>query len=139
MLPKEILKKIRQIEIKTNNIVNTVFAGEYHSVFKGRGMEFEEVREYQPGDDIRTIDWNVTARMSLPFVKSYREERELTVMLLVDASSSGSFGTHQQMKGEIALLYFALRYFNFIKNFLYNIFRGHLFSFCFVRNTYPMP
>lgn len=116
MLPKEILKKIRQIEIKTNNIVNTVFAGEYHSVFKGRGMEFEEVREYQPGDDIRTIDWNVTARMSLPFVKSYREERELTVMLLVDASSSGSFGTHQQMKGEIATEICALLAFSAIRN-----------------------
>jgi uncharacterized protein (DUF58 family) len=116
MLPKEILKKIRRIEIVTNSIINTVFAGEYQSVFKGTGMEFEEVREYQPGDDIRNIDWNVTARTGTAFVKRYVEERELTVMLLVDASSSGEFGTFQQMKGEIAAELCALLAFSAIKN-----------------------
>ena len=102
MLPKEILQKIRRIEIQTRNLVNDVFSGEYHSVFKGRGMEFSEVREYQPGDSIRTIDWNVTARMGHPFVKKYVEERELTVILMVDASSSGQFGTCHKTKREIA-------------------------------------
>jgi uncharacterized protein (DUF58 family) len=116
MLPKEILKKIRRIEIVTNNIINTVFAGEYQSVFKGSGMEFEKVREYQPGDDIRTIDWNVTARTGSAHVKRYVEERELTVMLLVDASSSGKFGTFQQMKSEIAAEICALLAFSAIKN-----------------------
>jgi uncharacterized protein (DUF58 family) len=93
MLPKEIIRKVRRIEIRTKKLVNDVFSGEYHSIFKGRGMEFEEVREYQPGDDVRVIDWNVTARYGHPFVKSFKEERELTVMFLVDASSSGDFGT----------------------------------------------
>ena len=116
MLPKEIIKKIKQIEIRTSNIINTVFAGEYQSVFKGRGMEFDEVREYQQGDDVRTIDWNVTARMGAPFVKRYVEERELTVMLLVDASSSGQFGTFEQMKGEIATELCAVLAFSAIKN-----------------------
>jgi uncharacterized protein (DUF58 family) len=102
MLPKEIIRKVRGIEIRTKRLVNDVFSGEYHSIFKGRGMEFEEVREYQPGDDVRVIDWNVTARYGYPFVKKFKEERELTVMLLVDASSSGEFGTAQRMKGEIA-------------------------------------
>jgi len=116
MLPKDILKKIRRIEIRTDNLVNDLFCGEYHSVFKGRGMEFSEVREYQPGDDIRTIDWNVTARMGHPFVKKFVEERELTVMLLVDASSSGEFGTVEQMKGEIGVEICALLAFSAIKN-----------------------
>ena len=102
MIPKEILKKIRKIHIRTNHIVNNIFAGEYESAFRGRGMEFEEVREYAPGDDIRDIDWNVTARFGHPFVKVYREERELTIMLLVDASSSCFFGTQKQLKQELA-------------------------------------
>ena len=97
MLPKEIIRTVRRIEIRTKKLVNDVFSGEYHSIFKGRGMEFEEVREYQPGDDVRVIDWNVTARYGHPFVKRFKEERELTVMLLVDASSSGEFGTAQRM------------------------------------------
>ncbi|OQY27432.1 MAG: DUF58 domain-containing protein [Candidatus Cloacimonetes bacterium 4572_55] len=116
MIPKEILKKVKKIELTTRHIVNDVFAGEYHSVFKGRGMEFAEVREYQIGDDIRTIDWNVTARQGQPFVKIFNEERELTVMLLVDASSSGEFGTVDQMKGEIATEICALLAFSAIKN-----------------------
>ena len=116
MLPKDILKKIRRIEIRTNNLVNDLFCGEYHSVFRGRGMEFSEVREYQPGDEVRTIDWNVTARMDHPYVKKYVEERELTVMLLVDASSSGEFGTIEQMKGEIGVEICALLAFSAIKN-----------------------
>ncbi|HXK92106.1 MAG TPA: DUF58 domain-containing protein, partial [bacterium] len=103
MIPRELIRKIRRIEIRTNRMVNDVLAGEYHSVFKGRGVEFEEVREYMHGDDIRTIDWNVTARMGNPFVKRYREERELTVMLAVDASSSSLFGTADKMKGELAV------------------------------------
>jgi uncharacterized protein (DUF58 family) len=116
MIPKEILKKVRRLEITTRGMVNDVFSGEYHSVFKGRGMEFSEVREYQIGDDIRTIDWNVTARYGHPFVKVYEEERELTVMLLVDASSSGEFGTFERMKGEIAVEICALLAFSAIKN-----------------------
>ena len=116
MIPKEILKKVKRIEITTRGLVNDVFSGEYHSVFKGRGMEFAEVREYQPGDDIRTIDWNVTARMGHPFVKVFDEEREMTVMLLVDVSSSGNFGTYQRMKGEIATEICALLAFSAIKN-----------------------
>ena len=98
MLPADILKKVRRIEIRTNRLVNESLAGEYHSVFKGRGMEFSEVREYQFGDDIRMIDWNVSARFNHPFIKVFEEERELTVMLLVDVSGSGEFGTVQQMK-----------------------------------------
>jgi uncharacterized protein (DUF58 family) len=116
MLPKEIIKKVRRIEIRTKKLVNDVFSGEYHSIFKGRGMEFEEVREYQPGDDIRIIDWNVTARYGYPFVKKFTEERELTVMLLVDASSSGEFGTAQRMKGEIAAELCSVLAFSAIKN-----------------------
>ncbi len=116
MIPKEILKKVKRIEIQTRGLVNDVFSGEYHSVFKGRGMEFSEVREYQFGDDIRNIDWNVSARMGHPFVKVYEEERELTVMLLVDVSSSGNFGTVEQMKGEIAIEICALLAFSAIKN-----------------------
>lgn len=102
MLPKEVITKIRRIEIRTKRLVNDVFSGEYHSIFKGRGMEFMEVREYQPGDDIRIIDWNVTARYGYPFVKKFKEERELTVIFLVDASSSGQFGTRDRLKEEIA-------------------------------------
>ncbi len=116
MLPKEIIRKIRRIQITTSRFVNESLAGEYHSVFKGRGMEFDEVREYQHGDDIRTIDWNVTSRTGHPFVKRYVEERELTVMLLVDASASGSFGSAQKTKGEIAAEISALLAFSAIKN-----------------------
>lgn len=116
MIPKEILKKVRRLEITTRGMVNDVFSGEYHSVFKGRGMEFSEVREYQVGDDIRTIDWNVTARYGHPYVKIYEEERELTVILMVDVSSSGEFGTFERMKGEIAVEICALLAFSAIKN-----------------------
>jgi uncharacterized protein (DUF58 family) len=116
VLPKEIIKKIRRIEITTKKLVNDVFAGEYHSSFRGQGMEFEEVREYQPGDDIRLIDWNVTARTGTPFIKKYREERELSVMLLVDASSSGQFGTRTQLKGEMAAEICGLLAFSAIRN-----------------------
>jgi len=97
----EILKRVRRIEIKTRGLSNHIFAGEYHSAFKGRGMSFSEVREYTPGDDVKSIDWNVTARFSHPFVKVFEEERELTVMLLVDVSSSALFGTHQRLKREL--------------------------------------
>jgi uncharacterized protein (DUF58 family) len=100
--PKEILKKIRRIELRTRRLVNAVFAGQYHSVFKGRGMNFEEVREYAPGDEIRSIDWNVTARMNAPYIKKYTEERELTVMLMVDVSASGVFGSVELSKRELA-------------------------------------
>lgn len=99
---REILKRVRQIEIRSRRAVNDIMAGEYHSVFKGRGMEFDEVREYAPGDEIRDIDWNVTARTGRPFIKRYVEEREQTVFFVVDVSASGQFGTHQRMKGEIA-------------------------------------
>ncbi len=116
MLPKEIIRKVRRIEIRTKKLVNDVFSGEYHSIFKGRGMEFEEVREYQPGDNVRIIDWNVTARYGYPFVKKFTEERELTVMLMVDASSSGEFGTAQRMKGEIAAELCSVLAFSAIKN-----------------------
>jgi uncharacterized protein (DUF58 family) len=102
MIPQDILHKIKKIHIRSNYLVNDIFAGEYESAFRGRGMEFEEVREYAPGDDIRDIDWNVTARMGHPFVKVYREERELTIMLLVDVSSSGLFGTVRQLKNELS-------------------------------------
>ncbi len=94
----EILKKIRTLEIKTRGLVETAFAGDYHSVFKGRGMNFEDVREYQPGDEIRSIDWNVTARMGNAFVKKFTEERELTVMLVVDVSASGKFWKHNTIQ-----------------------------------------
>ena len=102
MIPKEILKKVRHIEISTKGLVNDLFGGEYHSVFKGRGMTFSEVREYTPGDDIRMIDWNVTARSNAPFIKVFEEERELTVFLMVDVSRSGHFGTVDQFKSEMA-------------------------------------
>ena len=116
MIPREILQKVRRIEIATRGLVNDVFSGEYHSVFKGRGMSFAEVREYQYGDDIRAIDWNVTARTGAPFVKVFDEERELTVMLLVDASGSGGFGSRQQMKNELAVEVCAALAFSAIKN-----------------------
>ena len=102
MLTSELMKKIQRIEIRTRRLVNDSFAGEYHSIFRGRGMEFDEVRPYLPGDEIRTIDWNVTARMGTPYVKRYVEERELTVMLMVDASGSEDFGTTGKFKRELA-------------------------------------
>ncbi len=116
MIPKEILKKVRQIEIRTGRLVNDVFAGKYESVFKGRGMEFHEVREYVPGDDIRSIDWNVTARTGNPYVKKFVEERELTVLLMADLSSSGNFGTKNKMKSEIMAEIGAVLAFSAIKN-----------------------
>ena len=116
MIPREILKQVRRIEISTRGLVNEVFSGEYHSVFKGRGMNFAEVREYQYGDDIRSIDWNVTARNGSPFVKIFEEERELTVMLVVDVSASGDFGSRERLKGEVAVEICALLAFSAIKN-----------------------
>tara|TARA_B100000029_G_C17481025_1_gene925571 strand:+ start:205 stop:1083 length:879 start_codon:yes stop_codon:yes gene_type:complete len=116
VIPKEILKKVNLIEIQTRNIVNSLFAGEYHSAFKGQGMEFAEVREYQQGDDVRSIDWNVTARIGQSYIKIYDEERELTVLLVVDASASGAFGSALQMKGEIGVEISALLAFSAIKN-----------------------
>jgi uncharacterized protein (DUF58 family) len=116
MIPKEILKKVRQIEIRTGRMVNDILAGEYHSVFKGQGMEFSEVREYAEGDDIRTIDWNVTARTGSLHVKRFVEERELTVMLVVDASASGKFGTSGHLKIELGAELSALLAFAAIKN-----------------------
>jgi uncharacterized protein (DUF58 family) len=112
----EILKKIRALEIKTRGLVETAFAGDYHSVFKGRGMNFEDVREYQPGDEIRAIDWNVTARMGSAFVKKFTEERELTVMLVVDVSASGNFGSTTQSKRELAAEVACLLAFSAIRN-----------------------
>jgi uncharacterized protein (DUF58 family) len=97
----ELLKKVRIIEIKTKGLSNQIFSGEYHSAFKGRGMAFSEVREYSPGDDVRTIDWNVTARLRTPYVKVFEEERELSVMILVDVSASGKFGTQKQFKQDL--------------------------------------
>ena len=103
MLTNDLIARIRRIEITTRKLVSDSFAGEYHSVFKGRGMEFDEVRQYHPGDDVRTIDWNVTARTGEPYVKSYTEERELTVMLAVDVSRSGDFGTRNRFKRDLAV------------------------------------
>ena len=116
MNEKEILKKIQRIEIFTNRLVNTVFAGEYESVFKGQGITFDEVREYQVGDEIRTIDWNVTARMGQAYIKKYVEERELVMMLVVDMSASTSFGSIAETKAEIAAEIAALLAFSAIKN-----------------------
>ena len=116
MNEKEILKKIQRIEIFTNRLVNTVFAGEYESVFKGQGITFDEVREYQVGDEIRTIDWNVTARMGQAYIKKYVEERELVMMLVVDMSASTSFGSVAETKAEIAAEIAALLAFSAIKN-----------------------
>ncbi|MBI2269257.1 MAG: DUF58 domain-containing protein [Bacteroidetes bacterium] len=112
----ELLKKVRKIEIKTRGISNQIFSGEYHSAFKGRGMAFSEVREYQPGDDIRAIDWNVTARFNHPFIKVFEEERELTVMLLVDVSGSENFGTQKQFKKDMITEICAVLAFSAIKN-----------------------
>ena len=116
MIPREILKKIRQIEIRTNRLVTETLAGQYHSVFKGQGMNFDEVREYQPGDDVRSIDWNVTARMNHPFIKKFVEERELTVMLVVDVSGSGLFGSREQSKRELAAEIASVLAFSAIRN-----------------------
>jgi uncharacterized protein (DUF58 family) len=113
---KELFKKIRRIEIRTKRLVNDLFSGEYHSTFKGQGMEFEEVRQYEPGDDIRLIDWNVTARTGYPHIKKFREERELSVIFLVDASSSGSFGTKERFKADAAAELCAVLAFSAIKN-----------------------
>ena len=116
MLPEEIARKVKGIELRTKRLVNDVFSGEYHSVFKGRGIEFAEVREYGIGDDIRLIDWNVTARMGHPYVKTFDEERELTVMLMVDASGSGLFGSRGTFKEDIAAEVSAVLAFSAIKN-----------------------
>jgi uncharacterized protein (DUF58 family) len=116
MIPKELLRKIRQIEIRTRRLVTESLAGQYHSAFKGMGMDFDEVREYQPGDEVRTIDWNVTARMNHPFVKKFREERELTVLLMVDVSASGLFGSVEQSKRELAAELASVLAFSAIRN-----------------------
>jgi uncharacterized protein (DUF58 family) len=116
MIPRDILKKIRQIELRTNRLVSETLAGQYHSVFKGQGMNFEEVREYQPGDEVRAIDWNVTARMNHPFVKKFVEERELTLLLLVDLSASGLFGSGEQSKRELAAEIASVLAFSAIRN-----------------------
>ena len=116
MSTSALLKKVRKIEIKTKGLSNHIFAGEYHTAFKGKGMAFSEVREYQPGDDIRSIDWNVTARYNAPFVKVFEEEREMTVMLLIDVSASGNFGTQEQFKRELATELSAILAFSAIKN-----------------------
>ena len=116
MSASELLKKVRRIEIKTKGLSNHIFAGEYHTAFKGKGMAFSEVREYETGDDIRSIDWNVTARYNSPFVKVFEEEREMTVMLLVDISASGNFGTSKMFKRELATEIAAIIAFSAIKN-----------------------
>src|SRR5687767_13887250 len=116
VIPREILKKIRQIELRTKRIVTETLAGQYHSVFKGQGMNFEEVREYQPGDDVRAIDWNVTARMNHPFIKKFVEERELTMVLMVDLSGSGLFGSSAQSKRELAAEIASVLAFSAIRN-----------------------
>ena len=116
MSTSSLLKKVRQVEIKTKGLSNHIFAGEYHTAFKGKGMAFSEVREYQAGDDIRSIDWNVTARYNSPFVKIFEEEREMTVMLLIDVSASGNFGTKDQFKRELATEISAILAFSAIKN-----------------------
>ena len=114
--PAEVIRRIRRVEIRTRRLVNETLAGEYHSIFKGQGMEFSEVREYQPGDDVRTIDWNVTARMGTPFVKKFVEERELTVYILVDASASGLFGSFGRRKRDLAAELGALLAFSALTN-----------------------
>lgn len=116
METSELLKKVRKIEIKTRGLSNQIFSGEYHSAFKGRGMTFSEVREYQPGDDIRTIDWNVTARFNNTYVKVFEEEREMNVMLLVDVSASGEFGTQKQLKQDLITELCAVLAFSSIQN-----------------------
>jgi len=116
MIPKELIKKIRQIQIYTSRAVNASFAGQYESVFKGRGMQFDEVREYTPGDDVRSIDWNVTARTGKPYVKRFVEEREMTVLFAVDLSASGDFGTVNKAKNELAAEFCAVLSFAAAKN-----------------------
>lgn len=116
METSDLLKKVRKIELKTKGLSNHIFAGEYHTAFKGKGMAFSEVREYQPGDDIRTIDWNVTARFNTPFIKVFEEERELTVMLIIDVSGSKNFGTQKQMKQELVTELSAVLAFSAIQN-----------------------
>jgi len=116
VVPADLLKQVKHIEIKATKLVNEIFAGQYQSVFKGRGMEFAEVREYVPGDDVRTIDWNVTARSQKPFIKKFVEERELTVIFVVDGSRSLSFGTEDKMKSELAAELAALLAFSAVKN-----------------------
>ncbi len=116
MIPKELIKKIRQIQIYTSRAVNASFAGQYESVFKGRGMQFDEVREYTPGDDVRSIDWNVTARTGKPFIKRFVEEREMTVLFAVDLSASGDFGTVNKAKNELAAEFCAVLSFAAAKN-----------------------
>jgi uncharacterized protein (DUF58 family) len=116
MLPREVLRQIRRLQLKARRAVEDLLGGEYHSVFKGTGISFEEVREYQPGDDVRTIDWNVTARMGHPFIKRFVEERELTVVLAVDCSGSNQFGTRYQQKREVAAELAAVLAFSAISN-----------------------
>jgi len=116
MIPDELIKKIRQIQIYTSRTVDASFAGQYESVFKGRGIQFDEVREYTPGDDIRTIDWNVTARTGRPYIKRFVEEREMTIIFVVDLSASGQFGTVNKMKNEIAAEFCAVLAFAAAKN-----------------------
>ncbi|MEQ8323243.1 MAG: DUF58 domain-containing protein [Vicingaceae bacterium] len=113
---QDLLKEVRKIEIKSRGLTNQIFAGEYHSAFKGRGMAFSEVREYQPGDEIRTIDWNVTARFNHPFVKVFEEEREMTVMLVIDVSGSADFGSGRKLKQQVILELAAVLAFSAIKN-----------------------
>ena len=115
-LSPELMQRIKTIQVKTNYLVNDILAGEYVSAFKGRGMEFSDVREYQPGDDVRLIDWNVTARMNQPFIKEFKEERELTLMLLVDVSSSGGFGSDEKLKNEVSAEISSILAFAAIKN-----------------------
>src|SRR3954452_12757130 len=116
MLPREVVRQIRRLQLRARRAVEDLLGGEYHSVFKGTGIAFEEVREYQPGDDVRTIDWNVTARMGHPFIKRFIEERELTVMLAVDCSGSNRFGTRVQQKREVAAELAAVLAFSAISN-----------------------
>src|SRR5438445_9667288 len=114
--PEELAARVRRLQIRARRLVRMLFFGEYRAVFRGRGMEFSEVREYVPGDDVRTIDWNVTSRMGTPYVKKFVEERELTVVLLLDVSGSGEFGSRQRLKREVATELGALLAFSAIKN-----------------------
>src|SRR5437867_11470614 len=116
MLPREIVRQVRGLQLRARRAVEDLLGGEYHSIFKGMGIAFEEVREYQPGDDVRTIDWNVTARMGHPFIKRFVEERELTVLLLIDCSASQAFGTLYQQKREVAAELAALLAFSATRN-----------------------
>src|SRR5688572_30302846 len=116
MLPREVVRQIRRLQIRARRAVEDLLGGEYHSVFKGTGIAFEEVREYLPGDDVRAIDWNVTARMGHPFIKRYVEERELTVLLALDASGSNQFGTRRQQKRDVAAELAALLAFSAVSN-----------------------